>query len=228
MTKKKREKSSWKKRRNQAALDHQRALKAERSRREDEQNESKGWSKGKIFGLVFMLLLIVGIYSAWNYVQSLSSDNSNTIAQRAPLFTLTDIDGNLISLDDLTGKVVVLDFFFPQCGYCDDEIVHLEEIYSKYSRDQLEIISISPGSISVQDLRDFKAGPNRFSILEYEISWIIARDLETQDTIGQYDISGYPTTVIIDQQGFISENSPFVGLTGVLELSKEIDQLLGR
>lgn len=147
MTKKKREKSSWKERRNQAALDHQRALKAERSRREDEQKESKGWSKGKIFGLAFMLLLIVGIYGAWNYVQSLSSENSNTFGQRAPLFTLNDIDGNLISLDDLTGKVVVLDFFYPQCGYCDDEIVHLEEIYSKYSRDQLEIISISPSSI---------------------------------------------------------------------------------
>jgi len=228
MTKKKKKKKSWKEKRRQAAIKHQKALEAERLRREREPKKSKGWSKGKIFGVAFMFLLIIGIYGAWQYTQPSPSGNSNDNRQEAPPFTLTDIDGNEVKLENLTGKVVILDFFYPQCQYCDNEVVHLEEIYKEYSRDKVEIISISVKENTIQDLQEFKTGPNSFSNLEYEMSWIIARDTDTANAIGKYGISGYPTTVVVDQEGFISPNSPFVGLTSASTLSQEIDYLLGR
>jgi len=228
MTKKKKKKESWKEKRRQAAIKHQKALEAERLRREREPKKSKGWSKGKIFGVAFMFLLIIGVYSAWQYTQSPSSNNPNTNKQKAPLFALQDLDGNTVTLENLTGKVVILDFFFPQCQYCDVEVVHLEEIYREYGRDEVEILSISVKENTIQDIQEFKTGPNRFSDLEYEITWIIARDTATANVIDKYGISGYPTTVIIDQEGYISPNSPFVGLTDASTLSQEIDYLLGR
>jgi peroxiredoxin len=227
MTKKKKKKS-WKEKRRQAAIKHQKALEAERLKREREPKKSKGWSKGKIFGVAFMFLLIIGIYGAWQYTQPSPSGNPNDNRQEAPPFTLTDIDGNEVKLENLTGKVVILDFFYPQCQYCDNEVVHLEEIYKEYSRDKVEIISISVKENTIQDLQEFKTGPNSFSNLEYEMSWIIARDTDTANAIGKYGISGYPTTVVVDQEGFISPNSPFVGLTIASTLSQEIDYLLGR
>jgi cytochrome oxidase Cu insertion factor (SCO1/SenC/PrrC family) len=228
MSKKKKKKESWKERRRRAAIKHQKALEAERLKREREPKKSKGWSKGKIFGVAFMFLLIIGIYGAWQYTQSPSSNNPNTNKQKAPLFALQDLDGNTVALENLTGKVGILDFFFPQCQYCDVEVVHLEEIYREYGRDEVEILSISVKENTIQDIQEFKTGPNRFSDLEYEITWIIARDTATANVIGKYGISGYPTTVIIDQEGYISPNSPFVGLTDASTLSQEIDYLLGR
>jgi len=228
MTKKKKKKESWKEKRRRAVLKQQKTLEAERLKREREPKKSKGWSKGKIFGLAFTFLLIIGIYGAWQYAQPAPSGNSNVTGQKAPLFTLTDINGNVVSLEDLAGKVVILDFFYPQCQYCDDEVVHLEEIYREYSRDEVEIISISIQQNTIQDLQEFKKGPNSFSNLEYEMSWIIARDTETANVIGKYDIAGYPTTIIIDQDGYMSPNSPFVGLTSATKLSQEVDNLLGR
>jgi peroxiredoxin len=227
MTKKKK-KESWKEKRRKAAIKHQKAAEAERLRREREPKKSKGWSKGKIFGVAFMFLLMIGIYGAWQYTQSTPSGNSSVNGQKAPLFTLTDINGNAVSLEDFTGKVVILDFFYPQCQYCDDEVIHLEEIYKEYSRDEVEIMSISVKENTIQELQEFKTGPNSFSNLEYEMSWIIAKDTETANVIGKYNIAGYPTTVIIDQQGYMSPNSPFVGLTSATTLSQEIDNLLGR
>jgi len=228
MTKKKKKKESWKEKRRQAAIKHQKTLEAERLRREREPKKSKGWSKGKIFSVTFMFLLIIGIYGAWQYTQPSPSSNSNGNEQKAPPFTLTDINGNAVSLENFTGKVVILDFFFPQCQYCDEEVVHLEEIYREYSREKVEIMSISVKENSIEDIQEFKKGPNSFSNLEYEISWIIARDTATANVIDQYGVSGYPTTVVIDQEGYISPNSPFVGLTDASTLSQEIDYLLGR
>jgi len=224
MTKKKK-KGSWKEKRRRATIKHQKALEAERLKREREPQKSKGWSRNKVLGVVFLasLVLVVGVYAAWQNTQPASNNR-----RLAPLFTLTDVNGNAVSLENFTGKVVILDFFYPQCQYCDDEVVHLEEIYREYSREKVEIMSISVKENTIQDLQEFKTGPNSFSNLEYEISWIIVRDTATANVIGKYGVSGYPTTVIIDQEGYISLNSPFVGLTDVSTLSQEIDYLLGR
>jgi len=227
MTEKKK-KESWKEKRRKAAIKYLKVAEAERLRRETERKKIKGWSKGKIFGLAFMFLLIIGIYGAWQYTQSSPSGNSNVNAQKAPVFTLTDIDGNAVSLETFLGKVVVLDFFYIRCGYCDDQFLELEEIYQSYSHDNVEIISISidPTYDTVERLKEFKTGPNQYSSLDYEISWILTRD--TNDVATKYGISAAPTTVIIDKEGFISPHSPFIGLTDVSQLSSEIDVLLNR
>ena len=221
MTTKKKKKDSWKERRRRATLKHQKALEADQLRREREPKKGKGWSRSKLLGVVFFasLVLVVGVYAIWQNTQPASNNR-----QLAPLFTLADLDGNTIALENLTGKVVVLDFFFVQCMYCDDEVVHLEEIHREYSRNEVEIISISIHENTVEDLREYRKGPNRFSDLEYEMSWIVARD--TAGVIEQYDVQGYPTTIIIDQKGFISPHSPYRVLTDASTLMSEIDYLL--
>lgn len=56
------------------------------------------------------------------------------------------------------------------------------------------------------------------------MSWIVARD--TAGVIEQYNVQGYPTTIIIDQEGFISPHSPYVVLTDASTLMSEINYLL--
>jgi len=220
--KKKKKKESWKERQRRISIKHQRALEAERIRRERTPKKKDGFFGRKTLALVIFLSIIVMsviIYSASQYNQS-----PVTNRKEAPNFTLTDINGNTFSLSDFRGKIVILDFFYVECPYCDDEIVELEKIYAKYGGDKLEIISISIPEDSAEKLREFKKGPNSYSNLEYEMTWIIARD--TAGVRGMYNIYGYPTTFIIDEEGYISPNSPFVGLTSEEELSSEIDYLL--
>jgi len=223
---KKKKKESWKKRRQRATLRQQKTAETERLRREREPKKSRGWPKGKIFGVAFMFLLMVGIYGAWQYTQSLPSGNSNVNGEEAPLFTLNDLDGNAVSLKSFRGKVVVLDFFYIRCGYCDDQFLELEEIYQSYSRDNVEIISISidPTYDTIDRLKEFKTGPNQYSSLDYEMSWILTRD--TSDVSTMYGINAAPTTVIVDKEGFVSSHSPFIGLTDASQLSGEIGMLL--
>lgn len=216
---KKKKKESLKERRRRAALKRERALEAERIRREKEpKKKGKGWPKGKVFGALFLISLCLISYGAWQYTQPPSPEV-------APLFTLTDIDENRFSLADFRQRVVVVDFFYCQCQYCDTEILHLEEIYETY-RNDVEVVSISIEENTIEDLREFRTGPNRFSNLEYEISWRVARD--TDHVVEKYKIKGYPTTIIIDQEGNISPHSPYIGLTDASTLSNEIEYLLGR
>lgn len=67
MTRKKKKRESEKERRRRSALKHQRALEAERLRREREPKKSKGWPRSKVLGVAFLFLivLVMGVYVTW-------------------------------------------------------------------------------------------------------------------------------------------------------------------
>jgi peroxiredoxin len=221
MTKKKK-KESWKERRRRIALKHQKAVEAERLRRERKPKRSKRWSRSRVLGIgsLFLIVLVIIVY-AWQNTQPTSSVNG----QPAPLFTFSDINGNTVSLKNLKGKVVVLDFFYIRCGWCDDQFLVLMNIHKSYGSSVVIIsISIDPGYDTVDRLKEFKTGPNQYSSLDYEISWTITRD--TSGVSAMYNINAAPTTVIVDKEGFISPHSPYIGLTSASEFSSEINMLL--
>jgi peroxiredoxin len=214
MTKKKK-KESWKEKRREAAIKHQKALEAERLRREREPKKSKGLPKGKIFGVTFMFLLIIGVYGAWQYTQSSPSDNSNVNGQKAPLFALEDFDGKAVVLENLTGKVVILDFFATWCNPCITQIPYLAEINRDYDSSNVEIISIGSSGDSEDGLQQFKDTNG--------MDWTVARD--TDGVFDKYSVSYIPTIVIIDQDGYIYYKHE--GVTDVSTLSTKINALLG-
>lgn len=211
MTKKKKKgKLTWKEKRRQAALKHQRALEAERLRRERAPKENKGWSKGKIFAVTFMLLLIVGIYGTWQYTQSSSNNGELPSNGELPLlYNLKDAE-----FSEFRGKVVVVDCFATFCEPCKMEIPYLAEIDDKYGG---EVVVVSVGSISdsAEELRQFKH--------DYDMTWRVARD--TVGTFDKYSVEYIPTLVILDQNGDIRFRQS--GVVDAKTLSSEIDALLG-
>ena len=211
MTKKKKKKESWKEKRRRAAAKHQKTLEAERLRREREPKKSKGWSRNKLLGAVFFasVVLVVGVYAAWQNTQPAPNNR-----QLAPLFTLADLDGNTIALENLTGKVVVLDFFATSCGPCVSQMPHLAEINRTYDSSKVEIVSIGHSSDSKADLQQFGD--------VHEIDWIIASD--TDGVFDKYNVGPIPTLVVIDQNGYIHYRHE--GVTYASTLSAKIDALL--
>ena len=113
----------------------------------------------------------------------------------APDFALTDIAGNEITLGDLTGKVIFLNFWATWCGPCRHEIPDFIEFYEKYKEQGIEIIGISVDK-STKKVKDFMD--------EHKINYPVA--MATNEIMGDYKPGRYiPTTIIINPKGDIVE-----------------------
>ena len=64
----------------------------------------------------------------------------------APAFTLTTSDGEQMSLDDMGGKVVLLDFWATWCGPCKESLPEIQRIAKKFADQPFVVISISSDS----------------------------------------------------------------------------------
>jgi thiol-disulfide isomerase/thioredoxin len=204
MTKKKKE--SWKEKRRQAAIKHQKALEAERLRREREPKKSKGWSRSKILGIVFFasLVLVVGAYAAW---QNTQPPNESGLPS---LYMLTDSD-----FSEFRGKVVVVDCFATWCQPCLQEIPHLAQIHENYNNSEVVVISVGSSGDSTIELRQFKQ--------DHNMTWMVARD--TVGVFDKYNVQYIPTLVILSQNGNVHFQESNV--VDASTLSSEIDALLG-
>ncbi|MBT3501167.1 MAG: TlpA family protein disulfide reductase [Candidatus Marinimicrobia bacterium] len=124
----------------------------------------------------------------------------------APDFTLADLNGNWVSLSDLKGKVVLLNFWGTWCGPCRREIPDFVNLSKKYKKDGLEIVGITLTSGSAEKIQEFSD--------KWNINYTLLTDIEGNETqvvtwnygkaTGQ-PINGIPTTFIIDRDGVIRE-----------------------
>jgi cytochrome c-type biogenesis protein len=137
--------------------------------------------------------------------------------ETAPTFTLESTDNDTIKLSSYLGKVVILDFMFINCGPCQTEMGHLEDVYDNYDDNDVVIISINTqtDTETEEELRTYKADEG------YE--WIFCMDTKSVGE-SKYDTSSYPTLFIINKEGKIAYEN--VGVTEYSTLSSEIDKLL--
>jgi len=96
-----------------------------------------------------------------------------------------------ISLEDFKGKYVFLDFWAEWCAPCIAELPYLKELYSKTDRTKFEIIGIAGRSTA--------DGIKRL-IEQYEITWF---QILSDEIVKMYGITSFPTTILLDTEGFI-------------------------
>lgn len=113
----------------------------------------------------------------------------------APNFTLTDINGNEVSLESFRGKYVFLDFWAGWCQPCRIENPNLVEAYKQFGGDNFEIISVS---------LDRTEEDWRKAVEEDGLTWTLLYD---QDGLvaNSYAVQSIPNTFLLDKEGVIIE-----------------------
>ena len=134
------------------------------------------------------------------------------IGKKAPEFTLTDKDGNAISLSDFLGKKVVL-YFYPKDNTpgCTRQACAFAAAYEGFKAKNVVVIGISKDSV---------ASHLRFA-QKYDLPFILLSDPELQaiqaygvwqekKLYGKVSMGVVRTTFIIDEQGNIEKVMPKV------------------
>ena len=125
-------------------------------------------------------------------------------AIKAPDFTLRTVQGELFKLSENRGKVIMLNFWGTWCGPCRREIPDFNKLHAKYQKDGLEIVGVTLTSGSAKNILNF--------MNDWDMEYTVLTDIdnyETQKVTSDYGraigrpITGIPTTLIIDQEGYI-------------------------
>ena len=129
-------------------------------------------------------------FSRWNA----SKINKQFMGKAAPALEANDLQGMPVSLSDLKGKTVLLDFWTTWCPACWADRPALNRLYSKYGERDLEIIGISVNEDRVVVERYLKQFPMAFRIV-----------LTTENEMSHaYNVTSIPMYVLIERDGTIS------------------------
>lgn len=117
----------------------------------------------------------------------------------APNFTLDDGKGNEYSISDYKGKLLLVNFFTTWCTYCVEEMPHFQKIYDKYRLDDVAILGVNV----ITDANEMPKEDVLNWIAEKKITFPIVFFDDDEEAIKNYYINGYPTTYVIDKEGYI-------------------------
>jgi peroxiredoxin len=113
--------------------------------------------------------------------------------QQAPDFTLTDANGQSVTLSDLRGQVVMINFWASWCGPCREEMPLLEQIHQRYEALGFTLLGVNVEEDPTNGQAFLQERPVSFPVL-----------YDSKNSISKlYEVIAMPSTVLIDRQGNI-------------------------
>lgn len=149
-------------------------------------------------GLLAGLLVLLAVW----YYSGAGDTQGPTVTEvqpyQAPPFTLMDLDGRQVSLDQYRGKVVLLNFWATWCEPCKAETPALEAAYRKLEGEGFVILGVDLYNAERNQRRGLE-DVRRFA-QAYGVSYPVLLD-EAGDVGGAYAIAPIPTSYMIDREG---------------------------
>lgn len=130
------------------------------------------------------------------------------IPEIAPDFTVRTLEGDAITLSELRGSPVVINFWATWCGPCRQEVPAFSAFATAHPEIPVLGLSVDDGPISrVKRI-----------VKEWSIAYPVAVVGEALQA--QYDISTLPTTVVIDENGKVTR--VHVGVMSESQLARAV------
>lgn len=140
--------------------------------------------------------------------------NNDSINEEAIAFTATDLEGNTFSLDELKGKVIVINFWFVACKPCVEEIPELNELVEKY--EDKDVVFLGFALDNEKRLNSFlEKTPFKYHIFS-----------QSKKIIENYGVNSYPTHIIIDQSSAVVFKTSGLSPTTVKSIENTILSLI--
>lgn len=120
-------------------------------------------------------------------------------------FTLKDQYGNVHTLSEYKGKTVFLNFWATWCPPCKEEMPYIEELYNEYNKnnDDVVILGIASPNLgrekSEEYIKDFLNKENYTFPVVFDTNGSLVMN---------YGINAFPTTFILDKEGYITKYIP--------------------
>ena len=140
--------------------------------------------------------------------------------QPAPDFTLKNVQGKKVSLDDFKGSVVLLDFWAVWCGPCKKSLPFLESLAAKYRNKGLAVVGLH-----VDDRMPSLDEVNRF-LKEKKVRY--TNLVSTSQVDDAFQVYAMPTSYVIDRDGkFHSTHVGFDPVNTPPKLEAHVREALG-
>ena len=144
----------------------------------------------------------------------MEQEKNELIGTKATDFNLKDLKGKTHLLSELKGKVVVLNFWFVECKPCIMEMPELNQLVEEFKDKNIVFLAIA--------LNDKKQLKKFLKTTDFNYK-VVANGQTSADS---YGVKGFPTNVIIDQNGIIHYVSTGIGPNNKENLQKAINELL--
>ena len=137
---------------------------------------------------------------------------------KASDFSLTDLQGAAVTLSQMRGQVVLVEFWATWCPPCSESVPELNKVYEKFKDRNFRLlgISVDKGGDVVSRVRAF--------VKEHAIGYPVMVDDGSVHV--SYGVSSIPVMFVVDKDGrVVKRHMGFIpGLAEIL--SKEVEDLL--
>lgn len=113
-------------------------------------------------------------------------------SRSAPDFSVRDIHGNRVHLEDFKGKVIFLNFWATWCEPCKEELPSMQRLYESMKNKNFEILAVSIDRGNEDRVRKY--------VKEYNLTFPVLLDPD-QKIRKKYFVLGLPTSYLIDAKG---------------------------
>lgn len=141
-----------------------------------------------IAGIALVIALSASYYLVKN--RTPFAEKKPSVGDLAPAISLSDMNGNMVTLAQLKGKVVLVNFWASWCPPCTNEMPGFQKVFEAYEAKGFSVVGVALDDVKLTIIRDMR--------ITYPV-------VKTNERVSREygDVSGVPQSFLVSKDGRI-------------------------